>query len=224
MTDKFKKVLEDNKRAFIFDLDGTIADTERIHWEAHNEVLKKRFGIEVDLPHILSYLGKPESIFLKEIERDYNISIGGPKGKGYDKYIKERNKVAEKLILAKSEPFPFMKEVLFDTFGIKIYLVSAQNKSLIQKMLKAWGLLGKFSSDNTFIVEGDKTKPYYYDYIFKIILKNAAPNEVILFEDVNKYILEGKKRGFVTVGIDNGFGNEKLDADYVIDAKNNIMP
>ncbi len=218
MDAKLKKILGD-KRAYIFDLDGTIADTERIHWEAHNMVLKKRFGIEVDLPHIYSYLGTPESVFLKQIEKDYNIDIGGPKGKGYDKYIKERNKTAEKLILKNSKPFPFMTELLEGTFGISIFLVSAQNRSLIHKMLQSWGLLGTFTDVNTFIVEGDKTKPYYYDFIFEKILKNAKPEEVVLFEDVNKYLEEGKKRGFVTVGINNGFGKEEVISDFTIDAR-----
>lgn len=219
MDAKLKKILGD-KRAYIFDLDGTIADTERIHWEAHNMVLKKRFGIEVDLPHIYSYLGTPESVFLKQIEKDYNIDIGGPKGKGYEKYIKERNKVAEKLILKTAQPFPFMTELLEGTFGISIFLVSAQNRSLIHKMLQSWGLLGTFTDVNTFIVEGDKTKPYYYDFIFSKILKNAKPEEVVLFEDVNKYLDEGKKRGFVTVGINNGFGKEEVISDFTIDARN----
>ena len=218
MDAKLKKFLGD-KRAYIFDLDGTIADTERIHWEAHNMVLKKRYGIEVDLPHIYSYLGTPESVFLKQIEKDYNIDIGGPKGKGYDKYIKERNKTAEKLILKNSKPFPFMTELLEGTFGISIFLVSAQNRSLIHKMLQSWGLLGTFTDVNTFIVEGDKTKPYYYDFIFEKILKNAKPEEVVLFEDVNKYLEEGKKRGFVTVGINNGFGKEEVVSDFTIDAR-----
>lgn len=218
MDAKLKKILGD-KRAYIFDLDGTIADTERIHWEAHNMVLKKRFGIEVDLPHIYSYLGTPENVFLKQIEKDYNIDIGGPKGKGYDKYIKERNKTAEKLILKNSKPFPFMTELLEGTFGISIFLVSAQNRSLIHKMLQSWGLLGTFTDVNTFIVEGDKTKPYYYDFIFEKILKNAKPEEVVLFEDVNKYLEEGKKRGFVTVGINNGFGKEEVISDFTIDAR-----
>lgn len=218
MDAKLKKLLDD-KRAYIFDLDGTIADTERIHWEAHNMVLKKHFGIEVDLPHIYSYLGTPESVFLKQIEKDYNIDIAGPKGNGYEKYIKERNKVAEKLILKTAQPFPFMTEILRGTMGISIFLVSAQNRSLIHKQLKAWNLLGKFTEYNTFVVEGDKTKPYYYDYIFEKILKNANPNEVVLFEDVNKYLEEGKKRGFITVGINNGFGKEEVQGDFTINAK-----
>lgn len=218
MDAKLKKLLDD-KRAYIFDLDGTIADTERIHWEAHNMVLKKHFGIEVDLPHIYSYLGTPESVFLKQIEKDYNIDIAGPKGNGYEKYIKERNKVAEKLILKTAQPFPFMTEILRGTMGISIFLVSAQNRSLIHKQLKAWNLLGKFTEYNTFVVEGDKTKPYYYDYIFEKVLKNANPNEVVLFEDVNKYLEEGKKRGFITVGINNGFGKEEVQGDFTINAK-----
>ena len=218
MDAKLKKLLDD-KRAYIFDLDGTIADTERIHWEAHNMVLKEKFGIEVDLPHIYSYLGTPESVFLKQIEKDYNIDIAGPKGNGYEKYIKERNKVAEKLILKTAQPFPFMTEILRGTMGISIFLVSAQNRNLIHKQLKAWNLLGKFTENNTFIVEGDKTKPYYYDYIFEKVLKNASPDEVVLFEDVNKYLEEGKKRGFITVGISNGFGKEEVQGDFTINAK-----
>ena len=80
-------------------------------------------------------------------------------------------------------------------------------------------MLGTFTDVNTFIVEGDKTKPYYYDFIFEKILKNAKPEEVVLFEDVNKYLEEGKKRGFVTVGINNGFGKEEVVSDFTIDAR-----
>ena len=80
------------------------------------------------------------------------------------------------------------------------------------------GKSGLFSEINTFIVDDNKSKPFYYDYILTDVLKNADPSEVILFEDVNKYLQEGKKRGFVTIGIQNGFGKEKIEADYVIDA------
>ena len=214
---EFKKMLE-SKRCFIFDLDGTIADTEKIQWEAHNAILKKEYGIEVDLNHILNYLGKPESIFLPEIEKDYNIDIGGKNKKGYLKYIKKRNKLAEKMILSNSQPFPFMKEILDDTFGIQIVLISAQNRALIRKCLSYWGLAGTFQESNTFVVEDDKTKPYYYDYVMNNVLKNAKPSEIILFEDVNKYLDEGNKRGFVTVGIKNSFTNGEIHANYVIDS------
>ena len=70
---------------------------------------------------------------------------------------------------------------------------------------------------NVFICDGDHNKAYYYDEIVKI-LKNAKPEQIVLFEDVNKYLDEGKKRGFVTVGISNGFGKEEVHGDFTIDA------
>lgn len=212
--DKDLKKLLDYKRCFIFDFDGTLADTERLHWVAHNEILKKEYGIEVDHEHILSYLGKPEEVFLSEIERDYNITI-----ENKEKYSKKRAKAAIKLILNQSKPFEFIKEVLSDSFGIRIYLVSAQNKSVALKILKKWGFYCYFNENNSFFCNDNyPVKSDFYGKIMEI-LETASPNEVVLFEDVNKYLAKGKEHGFITIGIDSGFGEPITEADFVIDTR-----
>ncbi len=212
--DKRLEKLLDNKRCFIFDLDGTLADTERFHWLAHNEILGKEYGIEVDHEHILSYLGKPEEVFLEEIERDYNITI-----KDKEKYSKKRAKLAIKIILKHSEPFEFVREFLNQSFGIRVFLTSAQNKSAAIKMLQKWDLYRFFNESNSFFC--DKDHPVKSDFYGKImrILANAEPHEVALFEDVNKYLAIGKKCGFYTVGVNNGFGEPITEADIVIDPR-----
>lgn len=214
--DKNLKKLLDNKRAFIFDFDGTLADTERLHWVAHNEILKKEYGIEVDHEHILSYLGKPEEVFLEEIERDYNIKI-----ENKEKYSKKRAKLAIKIILKESKPFQFIKEVLDDTFGIRLFLVSAQNKGVALKILHKWNFYRHFNETNSFFCDNaHPVKSDYYDEIVKI-LKNAKPEEIVFFEDVNKYLKIGKEKGFVTIGIDSGFGETITEADFVIYTREN---
>jgi len=212
--DKNLKKLLDNKRAFIFDFDGTLADTERLHWVAHNEILKKEYGIEVDHEHILSYLGKPEEVFLEKIERDYNIKI-----ENKEKYSKKRAKLAIKIILKESKPFEFIKEVLDDSFGIRLFLISAQNKSVALKILHKWNFYRHFNENNSFFCDNaHPVKTDYYDHVMKI-LKNAKPEEVVFFEDVNKYLKAGKEKGFVTIGIDSGFGETITEADFVIDTR-----
>ena len=212
--DKNLRKLLDYKRCFIFDFDGTLADTERLHWVAHNQILKADYGIEVDHEHILSYLGKPEEVFLTEIEKDYNITI-----ENKEKYSKKRAKAALKLILSQSEPFDFIKEVLQGSFGIRLYLVSAQNKAVAIKILKKWGLYCYFNETNSFFC--NEQFPVKSDFYGKImdILQTASPNEVVLFEDVNKYLAKGKENGFITIGIDSGFGETITEADFVIDTR-----
>ena len=212
MDDNLKKII-DQKRAFIFDFDGTLADTERLHWVAHNEILKKEYGIEVDHEHILSYLGKPEETFLSEIERDYNITI-----ENKEKYSKKRAKLAIKIILKEAEPFKFIQDVLNNVpFGARVYLVSAQNKGVVLKIMKKWSFYRFFNENNSFFC--DKNHPVKSDFynVIKGMLKTTAPDRFVLFEDVNKYIKIGKEHGFVTVGIDSGFGEKITDADFVID-------
>ena len=214
MDSKLQKFL-DEKRCYIFDLDGTLGDTEKLHWVAHNQILKKEYGIEVDHEHILSYLGKPEEIFLEEIERDYNIKI-----ENKEKYSKKRAKLACKIILYQSKPFKFIQEVLdYRGLGIRVFLVSAQNKAVALKLMHKWDFYRHFNETNSFFCDAEHpVKSDFYDEILKS-LKTAKPEEIVLFEDVNKYLAEGKKRGFKTVGIDSGFGCPITDADYIIDTR-----
>ena len=213
MDKKLQKLLDD-KRCYIFDLDGTLADTERLHWVAHNELLKKEYGIEVDHDHILSYLGKPEEVFLEEIERDYNIKILDK-----EKYSKKRAKLAIKIILKESRPFDFIREVLAGVLGIKVFLVSAQNKSVAKKILKKWNFDRYFGDSNSLYC--DKTHPVKSDFYDEILrsLPNCKPEEVILFEDVNKFLKIAKEHGFTAIGIDSGFGAKITEADIVIDTR-----
>ncbi|MCR5350728.1 MAG: HAD hydrolase-like protein [Acholeplasmatales bacterium] len=214
MDAKLENILK-NKRAYIFDLDGTLADSEKLQWEAHKLTLKKMFNVDLDNEHIYTYLGLPEPDLFMAFEKDFNFSMGGEKG--YEKYAKARMKTAAKIVLKEAEPFRYVNEVLANTgLGIRFCLVTAQNKDLVKKMLKKWNYGGSFNERNIYYCDKGRNKAFYYDYFFKNVVKNAKPEEVILFEDVNKWLKEGKARGFTTVGIDNNFGNEQLEADLVV--------
>lgn len=56
--------LFNNKKIMIFDLDGTIADTETFHWKAYNQLLKNKFNIELSMDNISKYIGNAEIIFI----------------------------------------------------------------------------------------------------------------------------------------------------------------
>lgn len=67
--------LFNNKKIMIFDLDGTIADTETFHWKAYNQLLKNKFNIELSMDNISRYIGNAEINIYSMIKKDYNIDF-----------------------------------------------------------------------------------------------------------------------------------------------------
>jgi len=70
-----RHILKD-KKVFVMDFDGTIADTESLHWITYNPLLKK-YGVEFTEADVHKYssIGCTEVQIYAEIKKDFNIDF-----------------------------------------------------------------------------------------------------------------------------------------------------
>lgn len=196
-----------NKKVAIFDLDGTIADTESLHWEAYNELLEP-YGVTLQKEQIQKYIGHSEVQIYKMIQEDFNIHFDE------ERFFKDRiNKFLELVQKKNLKPFPFIIEFLKKyKDSCSFMIVTSQIPTVVNNLLSFWNLDKYFSSKYRFFCHnGVYKKPEIYRNVAKYIgIESITPDEVILFEDSPHYIQEAKKVGIPVVGIKHRYNVSTL--------------
>ena len=184
-------------RACVFDFDGTLADTEGFHLELYQKILSRRYGVTLDWPHWLHYIGRTDPDFHRMMEKDYGVTIDSP------------SVMAEYFALLESgepsavQPYPWAKEVLqaCRENGIVTAILSSGNRDVICACLKAWGLDVYFAEANVISVSaGVFTKPdVFADPARYLTGFGGTPADVFLFEDSVHTIEKALRCGIGTV-------------------------
>ena len=123
-------------KAYIFDFDGTLADTEGFHFDVYRRLLEDRYRVTLDWSHWLNYIGRTDPDFHRMMEKDYGITIDSP------------SVMAEyfAILLAEEpaavQPYPWLRGLLEEAKekGILCGVLSSGNRDVICACLKAWGL------------------------------------------------------------------------------------
>lgn len=202
-----KSNLIESKKLFIFDLDGTIADTEYLQWQTYNELLKE-FNVRLEYDNITKYIGNNDTKIYEMIKTDFSITFnnsdfGDKRGKFYYELVDRYNMV----------PFEFFYEVM-EYIGIEFCILSSQKIEVIEYLLKRWKVYEKFNKIIS-VSKGELTK----EDILKDTKKYYGHNQenCVLFEDTNKNLALGKKYNIFTVGVEHRYNIDKLvDADIII--------
>lgn len=198
------KELLKGKTIAVFDLDGTIANTEPLHWFTHKKVFKT-LGINLTEENIRRYVGHNDLQIFGMIEEDYNVLLED-KEELKQKRLQLFRQAVEKYNLLPNE------EVIYaiKNFKGKRYIVSRQNQYTIERLLENWKILEYF--DKIYSLEHtneSKTK-------FVETLGNKS--EIVWFEDSTEVVKEAKDEGFTIIVVRHSYNEiANLDADYIID-------
>lgn len=123
----------------VFDFDGTIANTEPLHWKTHQQLLSD-YGVTLTEQHIQNYMGKNDFQIFSAMEKDFDINLGDKK-RLKEKRLKLFLDLVHKVNL---KPFP---NIVADIKGNKEnYILSSQAKFVIEQLITEWGLLQYFKS------------------------------------------------------------------------------
>lgn len=183
----------------VFDLDGTIANTEHYHWMAYNEVLKP-FDVHLANSDIKRYIGKNDQQIHNGICKDYNISYD------MNKYV--TMKIDKFIELAKKydlQPFDNIKEIIDNSYEDK-YILTSQNPKIVNFLLEKWNMKDKFV-DIISLNNSDKTKLEILNS-FKAQGKN-----ITTYEDTPKIIRQFRDNGYNCFAVINEFNKDELKND-----------
>ena len=191
-------------KAYIFDFDGTIADTEGFHFELYQRILGRRYGVVLDWPHWLHYIGRTDPDFHRMMEKDYGTAIDS------------ESVMEEYFALLLSEepeavrPYPWVEDVLRDceAAGVPACILSSGNRDVICACLESWGLSRYFADANVISVSaGVFTKQdVFADPARYLAGFEGFPADVVLFEDSIHTIEKARACGVgVVVGVTHGY-------------------
>ena len=181
-------------KAFIFDVDGTLLDTERIYMQAWKDAAAE---LGYDMP--MSLLRKTRAVNAREAARIFETEIGN--GFSYEKTRPIRVRIAEEIIERESpilmpgvlELLKFLKQK-----GIRLAVASSTNTKTTKEHLAINGIEDWFEV----IVGGDmieRGKPNPDIFLKAAELLGETPENCIVVEDSPAGIRAGSAAGMKTV-------------------------
>jgi len=174
----------------LFDLDGTLTDTELIQYEGWVEALKP-YDCILTKKDYLGYVGKSGEYIAEELVRKFNLKITpkeliGRKKRNAEEFL-EKNEI--KLM-------PYAKEAVecFMEKGCKVGVVTGGRRDELEIKLRKSGLMRYFdvriSADDV-----KNGKPFPDVYIEALKRLGLEARETIAFEDTEFGVLSAKAAG-----------------------------
>jgi HAD superfamily hydrolase (TIGR01509 family) len=183
------------EKALLFDIDGTLADTDALHLQAFNLVLGPR-------GHVFDH-GRSA----RELQGFSNASIAERflANEPPDRQMaimEEKEAAFRNLVAGQIEPTPGLMTLLAraDQAGIAMVAVTNAPRLNAEMLLLGLGIMDRFRA----VVIGDELthgKPHPLPYLEGLRAVNAAADLSVAFEDSRSGIKSASAAGIATVGI-----------------------
>jgi len=191
-------------KALLFDIDGTLADTDALHVEAFNQVFGPRGHVFDRARASKELMGFSNASiaarFLPDEPAERQAAIMG-----------EKEAAFRKLAAGKIQPLPGLMTLLAraDRAGIPMVAVTNAPRPNAEMMLSGLGIMHRFKA----VVIGDELahgKPHPLPYLEGLRAVNAAPNLSLAFEDSRSGIRSASAAGIATVGMRTSLGHADM--------------
>lgn len=184
------------KKAYVFDMDGTLADSMTAVWGK----LPLQFLDERNIPYPNDLLKKVIALGVPGLVKYYKEHFGvqGTEEEIYDWSIQTGKPYYENVIPAK----PFVKELLqkLKQEGASLHILTGSPHSFLDPWARRVGLVELF--DNLWSVDDFPINKGNLDLYSQISQKlGVAPENCVMIDDSNVPLIAAKKAGWQTVGI-----------------------
>jgi HAD superfamily hydrolase (TIGR01509 family) len=193
-------------RALLFDIDGTLTDTDALHLEAFNQIFAPR-GHVFDHARFTRELqgfsmASIKERFLADEEPDRQTAI-----------MEDKEAIFRKLAAEKIRPLPGLMSLLdrADRANIPMAAITNAPRLNAEMMLSGLGIAHRFKA----LVIGDELphgKPHPMPYLEGLRATGGTPASSMAFEDSRSGVQSAAAAGIATVGMRTGLSHEDLVA------------
>src|SRR5690554_3719398 len=183
-------------KAFIFDMDGVIVDSEPLHFEVNRRIMRD-FGLEFSDEFFHAYVGiTNEQMWADLIERySLNTTI---------EELQKKDFLLKKEVFRDLQPIKGIPELLTNLKkdGIATGLASSSEREFIEMVLEKLQIRGYFQA----IVSGEeveRSKPEPEIFLRAAKLLNVEPADCLVLEDSKHGVEAAKRAGMKCIGYQN---------------------
>ncbi|WP_350607831.1 HAD family phosphatase [Pseudoalteromonas sp. MER144-MNA-CIBAN-0113] len=185
--------------AVLFDMDGTLVDSESVHYICWSQLLAP-FGVRYDEDGFCQrFSGRPTIDAAKEIKQTHNLSVSS-------RYLAdEKYRLFSKFVQTNLPPLmPYAADILFAVKeqGLKMALVTGSARHEAEPILKGLGFYDLF---DTVVTKDDVTNPKPAGDPYLLALKNmqVAAKNAIAVEDTFTGVTAANNAALAVVAIAN---------------------
>lgn len=179
-------------RAIVFDLDGTLIDSEPNYYEADRRLLAE-YGIELTPTMKRRYIGTSNVFMMTDIKERFGLQAG------LDELIAKKDRAYLELARANTQVFPEMKRLVAQLRerGYLLAVASGSSKNVIDALLETVGMQNAFKV-RVSAEEVPRGKPAPDVFLEAVQRLETTPGQTVVLED-SAFGVEAAVAGFMRV-------------------------
>jgi len=193
-------------RAFIFDMDGVLCDSEEIMAAAGCRMFKERHGVKVMPADFSPFVGTGEDRYLGGVAAEYGVSLNMPSDK------EEAYRLYGEIARHELKPIPGVIQFLHTASerGFRLAVATSADLIKVEINLAAIGVPDSLFAARVTGSQIEHKKPAPDIFLKAAEQLGLAPEECIVFEDAVNGVQAAKAAGMRCVGITSSFSAELL--------------
>lgn len=193
-------------KAYIFDMDGVLCDSEAVIAAAACRMFKERYGVAVTAKDFEPFVGTGEDRYLNGVAQNVGISLTMPDDKA------ETYRLYAEIARGKLQPIRGVVEFLCAAHekGILLAVATSADEFKMNVNLAAIGVEKTLFAACVTGEQIENKKPAADIFLKAAERLGCTPDECVVFEDAVKGVQAAKAAGMRCVGITSSFSAELL--------------
>lgn len=193
-------------KAYIFDMDGVLCDSEAVLASAACRMFKELHGVTVNVEDFKPFIGTGEERYLCGVAEQYGVTLTMPDDKN------ELYRLFAQIAPGELQPIKGVVEFLHASAarGIRLAVATSADEIKMDVNLAAIGVEKELFAARVTGCQVKHKKPAPDIFLKAADLIGCSPDECIVFEDAVSGVQAAKAAGMRCVGITSSFSAELL--------------